>query len=542
MSRAGDLVILVAMCASLCNGRRVVFTLDDNKIIQHEMKLWEKYEQPPTPWVVDASYTDSYDKTGWELAEFTMNPEIDAPLLAYSAGYAEGSLTKMRINQQWNNTIGSHCQGSTLSESCKKLEIFLQENLIWMTTMIKKNPDSVYWKEVRNVLLQVQGLVDGYNNKDIIDLTIRLEPFGFLLFQLGGDLEDLEVALGLEKYFSRRVVGSGSCSALIKVVKTADGGTDLLSAHDTWSDYNGMLRIMKRFNFPSYSEAYSGYPGSIYSGDDFYIMSSGLVTMETTNGNGNNALWKYVTPQSVFDWVRNLVANRLASNGREWCLTFEKFNSGTYNNQWMVIDYNKFQDDAKSEILYVLEQLPGMIEYQDVTNVLLEKTYWASYNIPYFEGIFNASGQPAMVKKYGDWFTHDKNPRARMFARDHGNVKDLKSLIKLMRYNDFKHDPISRCNCTPPYSAENTIAARSDLNDPNGKYPFGALGQRNHGAVDVKVTSVSLMTTMSMVAECGPTHDQQAPFQWSTSPYAKTSHVGHPDKFQFKPELIEWGK
>lgn len=317
---------------------------------------------------------------------------------------------------------------------------------------------------------------------------------------------------------------------------------DLLSAHDTWSDYNGMLRIMKRFNFPTYSEAYSGYPGSIFSGDDFYIMSSGLVTMETTNGNGNNALWKYVTPQSVLDWTRNMVANRLAKNGEEWCLTFEKYNSGTYNNQWMIIDYNKFQSNAQSEILYVLEQLPGMIEYQDVTNVLLEKTYWASYNIPYFEGIFNASGQPAMVKKYGDWFTHDKNPRARMFARDHDNVKDIKSLIKLMRYNDFKHDPISKCKCTPPYSAENTIAARSDLNDPNGKYPFAALEQRNHGAVDVKVTSAALVTSFGMVAECGPTRDQQPAFQWSTSPYAKTSHVGHPDKFEFKPELIAWGK
>ena len=47
-----------------------------------------------------------------------------------------------------------------------------------------------------------------------------------------------------------------------------------------------------------------------------------------------------------------------------------------------------------------------------------------------------------------------------------------------MRYNDFRRDPLSRCNCTPPYSAENAISARNDLNPKGGKYPFPALGHR----------------------------------------------------------------
>ena len=55
------------------------------------------------------------------------------------------------------------------------------------------------------------------------------------------------------------------------------------------------------------------------------------------------------------------------------------------------------------------------------------------------------------------------------------------------RYNDFQHDPLSACNCTPPYSAENGISARCDLNPVNGTYPFGALGHRCHGGTDNKV-------------------------------------------------------
>lgn len=55
------------------------------------------------------------------------------------------------------------------------------------------------------------------------------------------------------------------------------------------------------------------------------------------------------------------------------------------------------------------------------------------------------------------------------------------------RYNDFQHDPLSKCACSPPYSGENGISARSDLNPANGTYPFGALGHRSHGGTDMKV-------------------------------------------------------
>ena len=51
------------------------------------------------------------------------------------------------------------------------------------------------------------------------------------------------------------------------------------------------------------------------------------------------------------------------------------------------------------------------------------------------------------------------------------------------RYNNYKNDPFSKCDCDPPYSGENTISARSDLNPVDGKYPFDALGHRDHGGI-----------------------------------------------------------
>lgn len=61
---------------------------------------------------------------------------------------------------------------------------------------------------------------------------------------MGGDLEDLEAALN--KSSQSRTVGSGSCSALIKLLP---GNKELLVSHDTWNNYQSMLRIMKKYNF-----------------------------------------------------------------------------------------------------------------------------------------------------------------------------------------------------------------------------------------------------------------------------------------------------
>ena len=69
----------------------------------------------------------------------------------------------------------------------------------------------------------------------------------------------------------------------------------------------------------------------------------------------------------------------------------------------------------------------------------------------------------------------------------------------LCRYNNFQHDPLSQCNCTPPYSGENGISARSDLNPSNGTYPFGALGHRRHGGTDCKVSLLIILFRLDIV-------------------------------------------
>lgn len=58
------------------------------------------------------------------------------------------------------------------------------------------------------------------------------------------------------------------------------------------------------------------------------------VAVETTTQNYDDALWKNIKPVDfVFEGIRNVVANRLATSARQWCEIFARFNSGTSVNE-----------------------------------------------------------------------------------------------------------------------------------------------------------------------------------------------------------------
>ena len=54
------------------------------------------------------------------------------------------------------------------------------------------------------------------------------------------------------------------------------------------------------------------------------------VSQETTIGNSNLELLKYITATGVvLEWMRTILANRLASTTVEWAYMFSRHNSGT---------------------------------------------------------------------------------------------------------------------------------------------------------------------------------------------------------------------
>ena len=508
--------------------------------ISHQLYIENDVLEGAVAW---ARFSNEINETGWSYLEVHTTSSFPDDIQSLAAGMVEGYLTADLILMQWKNTRASYC--SQNHEMCDKLKMFLYKNAIFRSSQIESNNLDKYWYQVKLLYEQLTGLQHGYAASET-GTSNPLTPFDFNLMQLGG-LSDLEKALN--DTVKHHVVGQGSCSALIKLLPD---NKDLFISQVTWNSYSSMLRIYKLyelqlvnstnpvFHVAAQNHSFSSYPGLIYSGDDFYMLSSGLVSQETTNDNYNNDLWQYINANSVMEWARTVVANRLAKDGREWASLFSRYNSGTYNNQWMVLDYKMFTpgQPVVPETLWILEQLPGMVQMADVSLYLKQNGYWASYNIPFFKSIFTMSGQDSMVKKYGSWFDYDLNPRAQIFKRNQSKVVDLATMMKLMRYNDYTHDPLSKCNCTPPYSAENAISARGDLNPASGKYPFGALGHRNHGGTDAKVTTFELFQAFTVYAVSGPTHDQQPVFNWTASGW--TRPLGHPDKWDFEPVMITW--
>lgn len=518
----------------------------------YDIKIFAAHLTQPSglDWVAKARYQNFVNKTGWAFVEVESKPTWPDDMQAYAAGMAEGYLTKDLIYDFWRNMIEHACDDKP--QVCKYVKKYVAQNVDWTTVHAKKyKAASPYWHQVNLLIQQFEGLYSGFQKAANNTIASKLTWEDLLSINIIEDTGDLNEALDPNP--SRDPTDkAGHCSVLIKLI----GNRDIYASHVTWTTYQSMLRIIKRYNLayktsdaagsptvPSAEISFSSYPGMLHSMDDWYILSSGLLVTETTIENYNKDLWPKIKPtNSIFAGLRAMIANRLATDGQSWTAFFSRYNSGTYNNQWMIVNYNLFEPTKpiNKGLLWILEQLPGKTQAKDVTDVLQKQGYWASYNTPYFTDIFEASGSPKMVEKYGDFYSYENAPRAKIFARDQGKVEDIDTMMKLMRYNDFQHDPLSRCNCTPPYSAENAISSRNDLNPVNGTYPIKLLGHRSSGSTDMKLVNLDLFLLQRFIAWAGPTYDDLPPFQWSKTDFLSLPHYGMPDKFEFEPLIHKW--
>jgi len=300
-----------------------------------------------------------------------------------------------------------------------------------------------------------------------------------------------------------------------------------------------MLRVWKNYELPfslqstkAKSMSFSSYPGSLESGDDYYVTSQRLVVTETTIGVMNNSLFVNVTEQTVMYWIRVMVANRMATSGEEWMQYFALYNSGTYNNEWIVVDQKLFVAGKPLQpgTLWLADQIPGYVISQDVTSILAQQKYWPSYNIPYFPFVYDICEYPSYFQKYGNSFSYTHCARANIFRRDFDKVQTLDDMRKMMRHNEWQTDPLSL------HDACRGISARCDLNPPWASATLN--GYSAFGATDSKITDEKLSRSMSSTAVCGPTWDSQPPFAW-TRQWQYVPQYGLPHLYAFNWETMK---
>lgn len=280
----------------------------------------------------------------------------------------------------------------------------------------------------------------GYHASDEA-ATYPLSAWAFTMLNSMGDLFDIIPATSISKrplfksmnlkelraYANR----NGHCSALLRITP---GIEDIFVGHTSWFTYSAMLRIMKSYEFQLHNKKsfaskviFSSYPATLSSLDDMYMISgSNLIMTQTTNSIYNASLWDLVIPQSLLAWQRVRTANQLSNSGRDWYEIVSKYNSGTYNNQYMILDMKKFlpYNALPDETLFIVEQIPGLIQGSDCTEQL-ERGYWSSYNVPYHKDIYLQSGYGIIdeLSRHLLYTEYQQAPRAKIFRRDQSNVK-----------------------------------------------------------------------------------------------------------------------
>ena len=88
-----------------------------------------------------------------------------------------------------------------------------------------------------------------------------------------------------------------------------------------------------------------------------------------------------------------MAANQIATDAPSWASAFATHASGTYNNQWLVLDVTlakkgleKTSQNANNapalpkDTFWVLEEVPGLVHAEDQTAHLNGKGYWLTHS------------------------------------------------------------------------------------------------------------------------------------------------------------------
>lgn len=497
---------------------------------------------PAQQTVASGSFQNELHLSGWGVLDVKSNSAFPDDEQAYAAGMAEGYLTAGQIFEAQQNLYPSVFGKDVLGPDQVKPEVktFMARQEAWTRLMVEeKGKSDPFWAHVGYLTSQFDGLIAGYAEAAHRGTVPTIDRFAFTMLNGVGDLFDVVPAV----LRSERVdwvsapleaaelmhAQKGHCSGLIKL----NGDfSDLFVGHSSWFSYSNTNRIYKHYhlNFTNPATAarkitFSSYPGFLESLDDFYLLDSGLGMIQTTNTVLDHSTYDEVKPESLLAWQRVRVSSALARSGPEFYQHMKRHFSGTYANQYMVVDYKLFEPKKaiKPNTLWVVEEMPGLMVGAD-QSVMLSRGYWPSYNVPFYPEVFNKSGYPQMVAQHGNFFTYELHPRAQIFRRDQAQVTDLTSLKALMRYNDYLRDPYSM-DSTGEQNPYYAICARGDLHRSNATAK---------GCYDTKVTSFTY-GAMSQKAQAvnGPGGLSLPPFSWSDPKFQTDKHVGLPVTYVF---------
>jgi hypothetical protein len=467
----------------------------------------------PSSFHATAEFIDSLNDNGWYQLHVNGTAGLPSRDVARCAGAVEGFLTHDRISQYFKLIFDMQDWNLSLPYP-PKTRAYLSANLNFIKEGIKAYLDVDYWKEIGVIFAQFEGLVEGYGLAESSTGLRRLDEFDLWFYQATGDMEDISEIVGSDSQpFSQRppvrkskYEKGGHCSGLVRLLPDY---SDLFFAHDSWSDFRELHGQLKEYYLPlpefkAKRIVMSTRVGKLASYDDFYATDAGLFVLETTINLFNEALYAASNPQQIFTWLRALHASWCTAGGREWTDVFIQHNSGTYNNEYLVVDAKKFERFEKpaQDLLWIIEQYPGVYRSQDITSVLVEKGFFPSFNTPWFEDLYNLAGFPETVEEWGDlgnYWTYNTSARFYLFEREAQRLLTFDEFRSFMRYNNWKRDLYS--NGDPGQM----ILARYDQRPPSKS----RLQQRLFGGLDAKCLRLTeAVSKLHFHARASPASDE----------------------------------
>lgn len=517
--------------------------------------------------VARAHFRMDVDTTGWSLLEVETDGSYPDEVQAYAAGIVEGALTWYLIHTHLENTIREKCENKPLEKQCNKLRDSLDKSVDrWKTYAAERSSIDPFWHQVSLYYTQISGISTGWKHgveRSMSEYDTDISD----LYWLNSLTEVIELQqklnISLEDPMLTTLPDLSSAFVRITNETSTDGvpTKKLYLAQNMAGSYSSMTRILKRYKLnyhltskdtnvvPGTSVDFSGYPGSITSQDEFYIIKGKehrIAVTGTSLRNYNSKLWKEVNiTEQVPAGPRIFAANHLAANVSSWGRTLASSNSGTASKQWLLVDFNKFNqqnefalpnkvhmprhfrnefvsestitNDIKHTVyrtynghgkglLMLIEQVPGRTHSADLTDIFLEQGYWAIYGLPFFKDVAELTHITKMEEKYGNLFSETESPRAVMFKNGYKNATSLESIIKLMRQNNVT--AINRAS----NETESCSSGWECLIQEKGYWSvLGARGdmvqryKEAYGVIDTKVVSGVLNeTALGFVAIAGP--------------------------------------
>ncbi|XP_021188181.3 putative phospholipase B-like lamina ancestor [Helicoverpa armigera] len=523
--------------------------------------------------VARAYFRMDIDTTGWSLLEIETDPSYSDDHQAYAAGIVEGALTWSLIHSHLENTIRAKCDESpSVMKQCNKFRDTLDKSVdIWKAHAAEKGGEDPFWHHVSLHYIQISGILTGW--KHGIDRSMKeYETDISDLYWLNSVSEAIEIQrkmnISLEDEALETVPHLSSAFLRVADDTTKDGipTKKLYVSQNAAGSYASMTRILKKYKLnyhetakdsklvPGTSVHFSGYPGSITSQDEFYVVKGDkhrMAVTGTTLRNYNHKLWKEVNiTEQVPVGPRVSAANHLATNVSSWGHIMATSNSGTACKQWLIVDFNRFDNlhtlaprtevdepnevvtestlekDVRHIVVYrnnnvhskgllsLVEQVPGRTHSADLSDAFLEQGYWATYGLPFFKDIAEITHVNKMEEKYGNIFSESESPRALLFKLGHTNATTLDSIISLMRQNNMTEanstnkEDIEVCsgdgNCILSERGYwSVVGVRGDIT---------SLHREAFGVIDTKVVSGALNeTNLDIVAVSGPPYTEIQP-------------------------------